>query len=78
LTATRQGHRCLKCRYDLTGNLSGRCPECGTVVAGRLAAPRARERKKAHTGRLTPRPGETCPGQSHPPNCPGDRRASFW
>lgn len=22
---------CLKCRYDLTGNVSGRCPECGTV-----------------------------------------------
>jgi hypothetical protein len=21
--------RCLKCEYDLTGNMSGRCPECG-------------------------------------------------
>jgi len=21
--------RCPKCRYDLTGNVSGRCPECG-------------------------------------------------
>ncbi len=24
---------CLKCGYDLTGNVSGRCPECGEVVA---------------------------------------------
>lgn len=24
--------RCRKCNYDLTGNLSGRCPECGTPV----------------------------------------------
>jgi len=23
------GH-CVKCGYDLAGNLSGRCPECGT------------------------------------------------
>ncbi len=22
--------RCIRCRYDLTGNLSGVCPECGT------------------------------------------------
>lgn len=25
---SKKGH-CRKCRYDLTGNLSGRCPECG-------------------------------------------------
>jgi len=25
------GH-CRKCGYDLTGNISGRCPECGTTV----------------------------------------------
>jgi len=25
--------RCSSCRYDLTGNLSGRCPECGTLIA---------------------------------------------
>jgi hypothetical protein len=24
---------CQKCGYDLTGNESGRCPECGTQVA---------------------------------------------
>jgi hypothetical protein len=23
---------CLKCRYDLRGNVSGRCPECGTLL----------------------------------------------
>jgi hypothetical protein len=27
----RQG-QCRKCGYDLTGNLSGKCPECGTPV----------------------------------------------
>ncbi len=26
------GH-CAHCGYDLTGNASGRCPECGTAVA---------------------------------------------
>jgi len=25
--------QCLKCGYDLTGNVSGRCPECGTPIA---------------------------------------------
>ena len=25
------GH-CKKCGYDLTGNVSGRCPECGKVT----------------------------------------------
>jgi hypothetical protein len=24
--------RCYKCAYDLTGNESGKCPECGTAV----------------------------------------------
>jgi hypothetical protein len=24
--------RCIKCGYDLTGNKSGRCPECGEVT----------------------------------------------
>ncbi len=34
----RPGH-CASCGYDLTGNISGRCPECGvtvTVAAGAL------------------------------------------
>jgi len=26
-------HLCRQCGYDLTGNVSGRCPECGTPVA---------------------------------------------
>lgn len=25
--------RCQRCGYDLTGNVSGRCPECGTPIA---------------------------------------------
>ncbi len=28
------GH-CVKCGYDLTGNRSGRCPECGTAAMRR-------------------------------------------
>jgi hypothetical protein len=27
-----KGH-CPKCNYDLTGNVSGRCPECGTAIS---------------------------------------------
>ncbi|MHC4695857.1 MAG: hypothetical protein ACYTFA_03830 [Planctomycetota bacterium] len=27
------GDRCAQCSYDLTGNVSGVCPECGTPVA---------------------------------------------
>jgi hypothetical protein len=27
------GYRCLACGYDLTGNVSGRCPECGNLIA---------------------------------------------
>ena len=26
--------RCVQCDYDLTGNVSGRCPECGTPIPG--------------------------------------------
>lgn len=25
---------CTKCGYNLTGNVSGRCPECGTAIEG--------------------------------------------
>lgn len=28
----RRGILCMKCGYDLTGNVSGRCPECGTDI----------------------------------------------
>ena len=27
----RQEGRCVKCDYDLTGNTTGVCPECGTI-----------------------------------------------
>jgi hypothetical protein len=29
----RREGRCLSCGYDLTGNVSGVCPECGTAIA---------------------------------------------
>lgn len=35
--ATAIGGRCDECDYDLTGNESGRCPECGTVIDVRRA-----------------------------------------
>ena len=28
----RRHNQCLKCGYDLTGNMSGRCSECGAAV----------------------------------------------
>jgi hypothetical protein len=31
-----QPGRCSSCGYDLTGNTSGVCPECGTPVSGRI------------------------------------------
>jgi len=27
---------CDNCKYDLTGNVSGICPECGTLIPGRV------------------------------------------
>lgn len=30
--------RCRNCGYNLTGNISGVCPECGSLVAGEQAA----------------------------------------
>lgn len=35
---------CRNCGYDLTGNVSGRCPECGTWISEAGAAERATER----------------------------------
>jgi hypothetical protein len=32
---------CVKCAYNLTGNTSGVCPECGTAIASRKRAPNA-------------------------------------
>lgn len=34
----RPGH-CRRCGYNLTGNTSGRCPECGTAIANAGGAP---------------------------------------
>ncbi|MFW5682513.1 MAG: carbon starvation protein A [Phycisphaeraceae bacterium] len=31
-TALRRGLHCLQCGYDLTGNISGTCPECGWEI----------------------------------------------
>ena len=28
----KAANRCVDCGYDLTGNVSGRCPECGQVI----------------------------------------------
>lgn len=36
-TRRRPGH-CRKCQYDLTGNVSGVCPECGAEIEGELRA----------------------------------------
>jgi rRNA maturation protein Nop10 len=30
--------KCAECGYDLTGNLSGRCPECGTQLPSKAPA----------------------------------------
>ena len=30
---------CQHCNYNLTGNLSGVCPECGALLAGRIKDP---------------------------------------
>lgn len=30
--------RCLNCGYDLTGNVSGRCPECGSTIGAQWNA----------------------------------------
>lgn len=35
---------CVKCGYDLTGNVSGVCPECGTRIETRATPPECRPR----------------------------------
>ena len=32
--STRAGNGCRHCGYNLTGNTSGTCPECGTTIPG--------------------------------------------
>ncbi len=41
-----RGSSCLKCGYDLRGNVGGRCPECGDKVRQEVAAPVAKEYRK--------------------------------
>ncbi len=36
--ALRRAGHCQRCSYDLTGNISGRCPECGAPTATSAAA----------------------------------------
>lgn len=31
--------QCVRCYYELTGNTSGRCPECGTPIKGTIPGP---------------------------------------
>jgi hypothetical protein len=33
LRSRRQAGQCITCKYDLRGNISGICPECGTRCA---------------------------------------------
>lgn len=37
----RARNGCSRCGYDLTGNVSGVCPECGTPIATAVADGRA-------------------------------------
>jgi hypothetical protein len=49
-------NRCLQCNYDLTGNESGICPECGTATEAshhQAAAARAQAAADAVSGMLT-------------------------
>jgi hypothetical protein len=34
----RRHNQCLKCGYDLTGNVSGRCSECGSEIRAAIGA----------------------------------------
>ena len=38
LRPTPQGNRCVQCGYNLTGNTSGICPECGAAVVRSIGA----------------------------------------
>lgn len=40
--ALTRASRCSTCGYDLTGNVSGRCPECGTEIKQRATPPSGR------------------------------------
>ncbi len=48
----RLGNRCLACGYNLTGNTSGTCPECGTPIPDDL--------KRKLSAACSMRPGSKC------------------
>ncbi len=55
----RPGH-CVQCGYNLSGNVSGRCPECGTVVTTPPPVPDAsatRQTDAAHSADADPHDG---------------------
>ena len=45
---------CKTCKYDLTGNISGTCPECGTAVEDASKHTARRRSRRGHPSR-TPR-----------------------
>ncbi|GMU21560.1 MAG: hypothetical protein AMXMBFR13_16530 [Phycisphaerae bacterium] len=47
----REGACCV-CRYDLTGNISGICPECGTLVHAQESRRRAPDPRPFHDALL--------------------------
>lgn len=58
LVLARVGRRvsetaCSACRYDLTGNVSGKCPECGAVVPEKLVLVQGDE-GPGHDSRIGP------------------------
>lgn len=44
-----QEDHCSNCGYSLKGNITGRCPECGTTVASKIPNPRSK-RNRDHVG----------------------------
>lgn len=56
-----RGVLCTKCGYNLTGNVSGRCPECGQMIP--LKAPAARVASLAAASGLPVSPDLSPPGR---------------
>lgn len=52
-------HYCFDCGYDLTGNLSGRCPECGKEIGDPRLSRNSRSRQRGTTD--TPQEIGECP-----------------
>lgn len=63
LAELRERGLCAGCGYDLTGNASGVCPECGAVAeSGAIVEGEALADGEASAARATPEPGETPSG----------------